>query len=222
MGIIIRRGSRISRNTADSRYLQLLNNFSDLSDVVKARVNLGLGSMALLTTDVLEHLPSIPIEWALDGASPPDAVIVLSNTFKIPVREFRGATGNHDVYIPWPAVRDLAAGTVKFRVNGYVTNATAPANNETVIFTLAGSARAGSENLSKAMGAAISAVFTADATYAQYDYWATAWSASVTITDLVADRGMMFQLIRDQANDTYAQKIGVAFMDVEFTRTIGN
>lgn len=172
----------------------------------------------------ITHLkyPPIPIEWALDGASPPDAVITLTSTFKIPVREFRGDVGNQDVYIPWSALKDLTGGTIKFRVRGYITNATAPADAETVIFTLAGSSRGNSELLSKGLGGAVSATFTADATYVQYDRWATAWSGDVTITDLLADEDVMLQLIRDQGTDTYEEKIGVAFIDIEYTRTVGN
>lgn len=197
----------------DSGNLKSSNNLADLDSAPVARTNLGLGS-------ILEY-PLIPIEWMLDGASPPDAVSTITNTFRIPVREFRGAVGNQDVYIPWWAVKDLVGGTIKFRVSGIVTVATAPANGETAIFTLAGSARANSENLNKAMGAAVSATFTADATYAQYDEWATVWSAAVTVTALASGKAVMLQLIRDQGNDTYVQKIGVAWIEIEYTRMVG-
>lgn len=180
------------------------------------------GSFTDLAGTFKAYPPAIPIEWGLDGASPPDAAITVTDTFKIAVREFRGAVGNQDLYIPERAAKDLTGGTIKFKVSGYVTDAVAPATGETVIFTLAGSARAPSEPLSKAMGAAVSATFTADASYVQYDEWETVWSGDVTITDLAADRAIMLQLIRDQATDTYAEKIGVAFIEIEFTRTVGN
>jgi len=220
--ILIQKGVALARGTADGRYCRRANDLSDLNNAITARNNLGLGSMALLGVDVLDYPPAIPIEWCLDGASPPDAAITRPSPFKIPVREFRGATGNQDVYIPWQAPRNLVGGTVRYRVSGYVTNATAPANNETVNFALAGSARAPSQLLSKAMGTAGSATFTADGTYAQYDYWETNWSGVVTVTDLAGGMNVMFQLARNQNSDTYAQKIGAAFMQLEITRRLGN
>lgn len=165
---------------------------------------------------------SIPIEWALDGASPPDASSVLTSTFKVSVREFRGITGNQDVYISWPVPRDLTGTTIKFRVRGWTSNATAMADGETIIFTLAGSSVGNSELLSKGLGGAISSTFTADATYVQYDRWATAWSEDVTITDLAADEDVMFQLIRDQGTDTYEQKTAPAWIDIEYSRVYLN
>lgn len=164
----------------------------------------------------------IPIEWALDGTTPPDAVEILTSTRKIPIRKFQGDTGNQDVLIPWSALKDLTGGTIKFRVRGYVSEATAPTDTQTVIFTLAGTSIGNSELLSKALGSAVSATFTAGDSSVQYDRWSTAWSAAVTVTDLAADEDVMFQLIRDQGTDTYAQKIGVAWLDVEFTRTVSN
>jgi len=76
--------------------------------------------------------------------------------------------------------------------------------------------------LNTAMGVAVAATFTADATYVQYDYWETGWSGDVTITDLAASRDVMTQLIRNQAADTYEQKIGVAWVEIEFTRMVSN
>ena len=165
---------------------------------------------------------SIPIEWALDGSSAPDAVSVLTSTFSVPVREFQGGTGHQDVYVPWTAPKDLTTGVVSFRVRGWTTNGTAPATGETIIFTLAGSSVGDSELLSKAVGSAVSSTFTADGTYAQYDRWSTAWSGDVTVTDLAADEDVMFQLIRDQGTDTYGQKAGAAWLDIEYFRAITN
>jgi len=224
MAILIQRGDNYRRSSADARYCRRANDLSDLSSDIDARLNLGLGEMARLGVYVLEYPPAIPIGWGLDGASPPDAKIVLTSTFKIPVREFRGDTGNQDVYIPWKAPRDLSGGIVRYRVSGYVTNAAAPADGKTVNFALAGSARGPSQPLSKAMGAAGSATFTADGTYAQYDYWETNWSGDVTITDLATYKDVMFQLTRNQAStqDTYEQNIGVAWVELEITKRIGN
>ena len=180
-----------------------------------------MSNIKLIALIAKDYIP-IPIEWAIDGGSPPDAVAVLTSTFKIPIREFRGAVGNQDVYIPWSALKDLIDGTIRFRVRGYISNAAAIANGETVIFTLAGSSRGNSELLSKGLGAAVSSTLTADASYVQYDRWATDWSSAVTVTDLVTDEDMMLQLIRDQGTDTYAQKIGVAYIDIEILRAMGN
>jgi len=180
-----------------------------------------VGSFTDLAGTFKEYV-SIPIEWALDGTTPPDAAQVLINSRKIVVRQFQGITANQDVLIPWAIPHDLSGAIIKFRVRGYVSDATAPGAGETAIFTLAGTSIGGSENLNKALGAAVSATFTADATYVQYDRWTTTWSGDVTITDLLADEDTHLQLIRDQGSDTYVQKIGVAWLDIEYTRSVSN
>ncbi|GAH59796.1 unnamed protein product, partial [marine sediment metagenome] len=176
------------------------------------------------TVDItFKEYVSIPIEWALDGTTPPDAAQVLTSTHKIVIRQFQGATANQDVLVPWSAPHDLTGGTIKFRVRGYVSHGTAPATGETIIFTLDGSSVGDSEFLSKALsGAAVSVTLTADASYVQYDRWSTPWSTALTVTDLAADEDVMFQLIRDQGTDTYAQKIGAAWLDIEHSRNITN
>lgn len=175
-----------------------------------------------ITATVKAYPPAIPIEWALDGTTPPDASEVVTNSRKIPVRQFQGVTANQDLLVPWGAPGDLSATTISFRVRGYVTNATAPADGETVIFTLDAASVGDSENLNKALTASpVSVTFTADATYVQYDRWATAWG-DLTVADLAAYEDVMFQLIRDQGTDTYEQKIGVAWMDIIYTKQISN
>jgi len=72
------------------------------------------------------------------------------------------------------------------------------------------------------MGTAVISSATAR-TDAQYDRIATAWSAAVTITNLAAAETATLKLYRDTSDDadTYAQDIGVAGIEIKYTRQIG-
>lgn len=161
----------------------------------------------------------ISIEAGIDGAVAPDVAEVLSSTNKAVIRQFSGAA-NQDVFLSFEAPPDLKTGAtgLYFRVIGFVSNATAPAENETIIFNLTGASIANSELLSSAFGAAVASTYTAPATLAQYDRVATPWSNLVTITGLAAGETIMLNLLRD-TTDTYAQKFGVAKIQVKIMRT---
>ena len=162
-------------------------------------------------------------EEGLDHAStPPEAASILTSTHKVVVRNFAGTTANEILYFSWQPPYDLTGGTITFRPICFVTNATAPADSETIIFTLEGASIGDSDLLSSALGTAVASTFTADATYAQYDRLAGAWSSAITITDLAAGETVLLELIRDQGTDTYAQDIGLWAIEIKFSRTLAN
>lgn len=162
----------------------------------------------------------IPIDAGIDGTTSPSAAVVITSTNKTITRAFSGSTDN-DLFFTWQPPSDWDGSTVTFRVIGFVTNGTAPANNETVIFGLAGASVANSESLSSTLGTIVTATFTANATYVQYDRWSTGWSNAVTLTGATAGDTVLLNLLRD-TDDTYAQVIGVLGVEIKFGRSLSN
>ena len=158
------------------------------------------------------------IDAGIDGTTPPTAAVVTSSTNKAVTRGFSGSADN-DLFLVWQPPADWNGGTITFRVIGFVTNGTAPANTETAIFGLQGASVADSQILSSALGSVVNATFTADATYVQYDRWSTAWSGAVTLTGAAAGETVLLNLVRD-TTDTYAQTIGVIGLEIRYTRSI--
>lgn len=181
------------------------------------------------TTGIISDYQFIPVQSGIDGASAPSTAAVYTSTNKIVARDFRGATGNQDLFFIWDPPDDLTGSTITYRVKYLITSATPPANTETVVFTLAG-ASVGSLTggysvdslLSHALGTAVAVTDTyATATLpAQYALIRTAWSAAVTPTHLAAGDTVILTLIRDQGTDTYAQAVGVLGFDVKFSRIL--
>ena len=169
------------------------------------------------TTTISDYL-FLSIDAGIDGGTAPTAAVVTSSTNKAVTREFSGSA-NNDLFFVWQPPADWNGGTITFRVLGFVTNATAPANTETAIFGLQGASVADSQILSSALGTVVNATFTANATYVQYDRWSTAWSAAVTLTGAAAGETVLLNLVRDTA-DTYAQTIGVIGLEIKYTRSI--
>lgn len=168
----------------------------------------------------IKDVDFIPIEWCIDGGTAPSAAATLTSTNKVRVRDFSG-TANNDVQCPWQVPFDLTGTTVTFRVLSWVSAATAPANTEVVAFQLAGASIANSELLSSAVGSAVASTLTADATYAQFDRLATAYSSAVTITGLAAGETAALALTRlATSTDTYAQALGVYGIEVKYTRVL--
>lgn len=170
----------------------------------------------------------IPVEAGIDGASAPTAAAIVTSTNKIVTRVFRGGTGNQDLFFIWNDPDDLIGSTVNYRVWYLITETTVPADTETVKFTLAGAAVGGltasyvstESLLGHALGTAVTVTDTyATATLpAQYAIARTAWSTAVTPTHLAGGKVVILSLIRDQANDTYAQNVGVIGFDLKFNR----
>jgi len=161
----------------------------------------------------------LPIAWGINGASAPEACSILSSTKKVEVRNFDDAS-DEGVYFTWEVPPDLTGSTITFRVITWITNATGP-SNEGVSFFLQGASIGDGELLSKAHGTAIESNWTGG-THAQYDRVATSWSGNVTIADLAASETAMLYLYRDvsDASDDYAQDIGVAIVQIKYSRVI--
>jgi hypothetical protein len=115
-----------------------------------------------------------------------------------------------------------ASGTIKFRVIGYVTAATAPADTEVVAFSIAGCSNGNSDALGCTAGTAVTSSLTiAGSGYAQNDRLATDWSGAVTVTDLAAGETVQAILIRlADSTDTYAQDFAVAGIEIKYIADI--
>jgi len=162
----------------------------------------------------------LPIGYAEDGSSAPAAVSTLSSTNKVGIRDFDGAS-NETVKFMWMVPYDLVGATVKARLICYVSNSTAPATGEIVAFSVAGMSLANSGIISGSVGTAVTSSLTADATYAQYDRLATAWTSAITITGVAAGESAHLDVIRlATTTDTYAQDIGMAGLEIKYTRQL--
>lgn len=158
------------------------------------------------------------IDALIDGTTAPSAAVVTTSTNKIVTRGFSGAA-NNDGFFNWQIPPDWNAGTIQFRIICWVTSATAPAENETLMFTLAGGTYGDSDILSTALGSGVTVTYTAPATLAQYDRFATGWSTAVTLAGAASGESAILSFLRD-VTDTYAQTIGVQGVEVKFTRTL--
>ena len=133
-------------------------------------------------------------------------------------REFSNSTQQSLVF-DWAPPRDWDLGTITVKPYGVVTNATAPANTETVIWSAAGFCAGSSDSLSRAVGTAQTSTFTADATYVQYDEWVAPASAALTLPG--AAIGSKCRIVLDRlTTGTYAQKIGLTGVFLKFSRVL--
>jgi hypothetical protein len=167
----------------------------------------------------IKETENIEVEFMLEGAAPPQATTILTSTNKVPVRNFDSTT-DEDLLINWEVPVDLSGTTISFRVIGFIINATGP-SNEGWAFFLQGASIGDGDGLGASLGTAVKSSITAR-TDAQYDRVATAWSADVTITSLLAGETALLKLYRDvsDADDTYAQDVGVARVEIKYTRAI--
>jgi hypothetical protein len=162
----------------------------------------------------------IPAGDFLDGSSPPDAIeTITSGNGKTKVRKFAGDS-SQDVIIPWEVPANLVPSyKVKFWMVGVITEATAP-SNDGVSFKLAGYSIGDDDPLDDTFGTEIESKKTG-MSHAQNDRFKTDKSGDVTITDLAAGELAMLRLYRDHddADDTYAQKVGISGIVIEHVET---
>ncbi len=159
------------------------------------------------------------IEWMLEGTASPEAATILTSTNKVVVRNFDDAS-DEDLLFYWEVPADLTGGTINFQVVTWISNATGP-SNEGWAFFLQGASIGNGDILSTTLGTAVKSSITAR-TDSQYDRVVTALSGAVTITDLAAGETVLFKLYRDvsDADDTYAQDIGVSAVIIKYSRTL--
>lgn len=210
---------------ADTKISDLTEDTSPTTDDLVVTVNAPGSSPANRKVTIgnllkVQEYEFLPIVWAINGAAPPEGLTTLTSTYSVDIRNFDDAS-DEDVYIPWEVPSDISGSTISYRVICFVTNATGP-SNEGVSFFLQGASLGDGDILSSALGTAVESNATA-MTHAQYDRFATSWSAAVTITDLAAGETAMLKLYRDisDTQDDYAQDIGVAGIEIKYTRQIG-
>ncbi len=133
-------------------------------------------------------------------------------------REFSNSTQQSLVF-DWMPPADWNDGTIALTPYGVVTNATAPANTETVIWSVAGFCVAASGSLSSALGTAQTSTFTANATYVQYDEWVGPATAAITLPGAAV--GSKCRIVVDRlTSGTYAQKISLSGAVLKFGRVL--
>jgi len=162
----------------------------------------------------------IPIEWAEDGTSAPDAAELITDTNgTIRVRQFAGDS-SQDVRIPWRVPADLVvAEGIKFIVHCVITNATGPSSEE-IEFKVSGYCSGDNDTLTGTFGDEVASNKTSFSS-AQNDVINTPESTKVTITDLAQGDLAMLKFYRDHdGNDDYVQKIGVSGITVKYTKEI--
>lgn len=134
------------------------------------------------------------------------------------VREFSNSTLQTLVF-DWLPPADWDGGTIKITPYMVVTNATAPANTETIIWSFSGYCVGDSDSLSQALGTAVTSTYTAGNALVQYDEVIGAETNAITLAG--AGSGTKCRISAERlTSGTYAQKIGAAAFKVKFTRTM--
>lgn len=158
----------------------------------------------------------IPIAWAVDGTSGPDAI---NDTTRTPYkyRTFSSAA-DEDVNFSWvvPANCNVATA-IQFRVYYLVTAATGPSASEGVAFSLAGVSIGDNDVTNAAKGTAVT-VTDDTLTATQWDLLVTGWSGDVTVTNLAAGEMVEANFERTTADavDDYGQLVGVTFIQLRY------
>ena len=170
-----------------------------------------------------EETVFLPIDEALDGTvqAPAAAETITSGNGKVRVRKFDSAT-DEDVIHAWRVPKDIVAALgIKFEVEFFITEGTAP-SSEGAAFFLQGYSIGSGDGLGGTHGTAVKSSKTGMSD-AQYDRVVTTQSAKVTVTDLAGGELAMLHLYRDvsDADDDYGQDLGVSGVWLTFTRLIG-
>jgi len=182
-----------------------------------------VGTINELHTQIVTDF--VTIEWAEDGAVPPAAAeqYVGGANGKVRLRRFDDAVVE-DVVFLWNVPDDIdAASGIKFKVKGIITDVAPGAVG--VSFKLSGYSSGSGDDIDGAFGAEGEANITdldAVGVDAIDDQFITAYSGTVTVTNLAAGETAMLHFERDTADgdDTYAQDIGVLGIVIQYTRIV--
>jgi len=165
---------------------------------------------------------TIPIAWMQDGTTAPAALDEASSRSPYVYRDFDSAA-DEDVNFVWKVPSNLSGTVVQYRVYYLITAATGPTSTEGVAFSLAGVSAGDNDATNGTKGTAVTVTDEAlDA--AQWDIMVTDWSGDVTITDLAAGEvaEINFERTTGDAADTYAQDVGVAFVEIRYSKKPSN
>jgi len=175
---------------------------------------------AAVNYTVIVKTEFIPIAWMTDGAAAP-AAIATYETLKY--RDFDDAA-TKDAQFIWVTPLDLIGTTIKVRAIAMVSNATAPADEEGVSWGISAGSVAASASVDVARGAvAVSEDTDLDNDCnAQYDacyfpYAEVTPAVTVTPGNLMA---FTVNRIHDDADDTYAQDIGLIGVEIKYKARI--
>lgn len=163
---------------------------------------------------------TLPIAWAADGTSAPDALDDRSTRKPYQYRTF-ASDADEDVNFVWFVPSDLSGTAIQFRVKYLVTHATGPSASEGVAFGLSGVSIGDNDATNGAKGTVV--VVTDDTlNAAQHDLLITGWSGDVTVTNLAAGEIAELALIRDvsDAVDDYGQVVGVVAVEIRYVQNV--
>ena len=185
----------------------------------------GTGDVLINTHSTLEW-DTIAIGQGAPGSAPPaDEHLVQATNGVAYCRAFDGTTPE-DLIFNWPVPKDcdVSAG-IKYLVQGVATSATPPASGEGCCYELSGycSNPAAGGGLNGTYGTAVASKNTdlyAAGTATQNDWFETALSSTVTITDVIAGGQTQLYFRRNTADsaDDYGQDLETAYLHIQWTK----
>ena len=128
------------------------------------------------------------------------------------------ASTQQTLVFDWLPPSDWDGNPIKITPYMVVSNATAPANGETIVWSFAGYCVGDSDSLSQALGTAVTSTYTAPNTLVQYDEVIGTQTANITLAGAAA--GKKCRITVDRAQGTYVQKIALVSLLLKFTRVL--
>ncbi|MEN6423313.1 MAG: hypothetical protein ABFD76_15340 [Smithella sp.] len=120
------------------------------------------------------------------------------------------------VLLDW-AEKSWTGGNITITPYMVCTNATAPAANETIVWSFSGYCVGDSDSLSQASGVAVNSTYTAPATIVRYDEMVGTETAQITLAG--AGAGKACRIMMDRVQGTYAQKVGQTKYIIKYPTT---